>query len=58
MAALGILLALFCVVQLPTAYQSQTKFNERIRKAIEMREAKPVPKKSVSTNADAVPLRD
>jgi hypothetical protein len=41
MAALGLVLALFCVVQLPLAYQFQTKFNERSKKAGEMREATP-----------------
>ena len=43
MAALGLMLALFCVVQLPSAYQFQTKFNERSKKAREMRESKPTP---------------
>lgn len=32
MAALGLVLALFCVVQLPSAHRRQTKFNERSQK--------------------------
>ena len=43
MAVLGLVLALFCAVQLPSAYQFQAKFNEQSKKAHEMREAKPTP---------------
>ncbi len=42
-AGLGLVLALFCVLQLPSAYQYQTEFNERARKAREMREAQSMP---------------
>jgi hypothetical protein len=38
MAALGLVLALGCVIQLPSAYRGQTKFNELSRKAHEMRQ--------------------
>lgn len=42
MAFLGVVLAVFSVIQLPTAYQTQTRFNERSKKIREMREQKPV----------------
>jgi len=48
MAGLGVALALFCIVQSPSAYRFQTKFNERSKKAREMMEAKPT-----ANNADA-----
>jgi hypothetical protein len=36
MAALGLVLALFCATQLPSAYQKQTRFNETSKKIHEM----------------------
>jgi len=39
MAALGLVLAVFCVVQLPSAYRFQTKFNERSKRAGAARKA-------------------
>jgi hypothetical protein len=36
MAGLGVVLAIFCVVQLPSAYKFQAFFNERSRQAREM----------------------
>jgi hypothetical protein len=53
MAGLGLVLALFCIVQLPSAYQFQAKFNERSRKAREMREAKPTPNNAPEPAATA-----
>jgi hypothetical protein len=53
MAALGLVLALFCVVQLPSAYRFQTKFNERSKKAHEMRETKPTPNNALEPTATA-----
>jgi hypothetical protein len=53
MASLGLVLALFCVVQLPSAYQFQTKFNERSKKAREMMEAKPTPNTALEPTATA-----
>jgi hypothetical protein len=38
MASLGLVLAIFCVIQLPSAYKFQTKFNERTKRIHEMRE--------------------
>jgi hypothetical protein len=43
MAGLGVVLAIFCLVQLPSAYQFQARFNERSRKAREMKNGKPTP---------------
>jgi hypothetical protein len=40
-ASLGLALALFCVVLLPSAYRFQAKFNERSKKAREMENTKP-----------------
>src|ERR1700734_3859613 len=51
MAGLGLVLAIFCVVQLPSAYEFQAKFNEQIRKAHEMKKAKPSPDKSPEPTA-------
>ena len=53
MAALGLLLVIICVVQLPSAYRFQTKFNERSKKAREMREAKPTPNNTLGPTATA-----
>ncbi len=44
MAALGLVLALWCFVELPSAYQFETKFNERSKRAREKRDAKPTPR--------------
>ena len=46
MAGLGLVLAIFCVIQLPSAYRFQTTFNERTRKAKEMENTKLTPNKS------------
>jgi hypothetical protein len=45
MAGLGLVLAVFCVVQLPSAYRFQTKFNERSKRvrAASKPEAAPAP---------------
>jgi hypothetical protein len=43
MAGLGLALAIFCVVQLPSAYKFQAKFNERSRQAREMEKTRPKP---------------
>ena len=53
MAGLGLVLALFCVVQLPSSYQFQAKFNERSRKAREMEKAKQTPNTSLEPTATA-----
>jgi hypothetical protein len=46
-------LAKFCVVQLPSAYRFQAKFNERSRKAREMEIARPTPETSLEPTATA-----
>jgi hypothetical protein len=45
LAGMGVVLALFCVVRLPSGYRFQTRFNERSKKAREMMDA--------TNNADA-----
>ena len=47
MAGLGLVLAIFCIVGLPSAYKFQTKFNERSRKAHEIENTKPKPNTSM-----------
>ena len=51
MAGLVLVLVLFCAVQLPSAYQQQTRFNDISRKAREMREAKPTSNQSPEPSA-------
>jgi hypothetical protein len=50
MAGLGLLLAIFCVVQLPSAYKFQAKFNERSRQVRELRRANPTPNTALESN--------
>ena len=56
MAGLGLVLALFCAIQLPSAYRTQTRFNERSRHAHEIMEAKPSPTNAPDHQAPAVTL--
>jgi predicted phage tail protein len=43
MAALGLALAVFCVIQLPSAYRFQTKFNDRSKSYQRLHETAPTP---------------
>ena len=45
MAVLGLALAVFCVIQLPSAYRFQTKFNDRARSYQELHETAPATNK-------------
>ena len=42
MAALGLVLAIFCVIQLPSAYRFEKKFNARSQKYLETHQAKQI----------------
>jgi hypothetical protein len=53
MAGLGLALALFCAVQLPSAYRFQAKFNERSKKVREMKNTKPTPGNAAASTPTA-----
>jgi hypothetical protein len=56
MTGLGLMLALSCAVQLPSAQRRQTRFNDMVRKIDEMRQAKPTPNNALEQTATAPPV--
>ena len=54
MAGLGLVLAIFCAVRLPSAFRYQAKFNEQVKKARETRENKTAPDKALEPSSNAI----